>query len=553
MTSSGSMSPLTLGSRSSSFTGERKPLDQLTIAEVQSLLSSCNLNKFKEAFLENEVDGETLHECISAEELKDLGITLMPKCRTFLNKIEDFKSNGGVPVKDIAPFNEEKASHTSPRRMNAIRVSGVTGELAQHINGVFKPTSSIEGGCTVFKNTCRSVYLEYNSLRRHWQIKSVKCRGTSQAWLYVVSDELVPHAAMASACAMVWTGVGEDFETQMMVKFEPVYLPVMIVGCSGGMAGQVNGTYDPTEEMCGDWVRYKKRSNPGHWLEFCTDKQQWQIKPTQSKGTTTAWAFLAAALPICSPDKVQDSMWHCHSEGGFQPQPDIVTIEEPHAVTIHGAQVNNVKGHVNGTYLPTEEVCDGYIRYKHSTKSSWLEFNRSRRAWHVKPAASKGTSNAWAYGTGYTGPEAPHTTAATWHSTSQNNTFEAEANLSILPIARPVMVALGYDLRLGQAKIGNKLGGTYDAVDTCGGWYRYKKRDSGSPEVWLEYCMAKGQWQLKPAAYKDSARAWAYVACDAARSPIEVSSGSSGACWRVYDPEEREFTSCWSALLDYAD
>lgn len=60
------------------FEDSLKPLSTLTIDEVQSLLESSNLNKFKSAFLENEVDGETLCECFTPEDLKDLGITVGP-------------------------------------------------------------------------------------------------------------------------------------------------------------------------------------------------------------------------------------------------------------------------------------------------------------------------------------------------------------------------------------------------------------------------------------------------------------------------------------------
>ena len=62
---------------------DRRPLGLLTIDEVQSLLESTNMNKFKTAFLENEVDGETLCECFTPEDLKDLGITVC-MCATVL-------------------------------------------------------------------------------------------------------------------------------------------------------------------------------------------------------------------------------------------------------------------------------------------------------------------------------------------------------------------------------------------------------------------------------------------------------------------------------------
>ena len=77
----------------------------------------------------------------------------------------------------------------------------------------------------------------------------------------------------------------------------------------------------------------------------------------------------------------------------------------------------------------------------------------------------------------------------------------------MLPLARSVIVTVGYDLKVGQVELGNKLNGTYDVVDACGGWYRYRKIGVKTGDVWLEYCSAKGQWQLKPSAYKDTPKA----------------------------------------------
>jgi hypothetical protein len=225
----------------------------LSVNEVQALLVAVNLNKFRNIFLENEVDGETLCECQSTDDLQELGITFMPKCRMFLNKLDEYKANGGVPVRDISLASSSSDSGEPPLKMNpvcrlsSIVVSGAVGNFAVHINGTYDPTSDLEGGFAVYKMRSQDVYMEYNATRGHWHVKSGKYRGSTNAWLYVASECMVPHAITNTP--HIW--LGDRFTAQMSVKFEAVYDPVMIAGCEGSMASQVNGIYDPTEEQCG--------------------------------------------------------------------------------------------------------------------------------------------------------------------------------------------------------------------------------------------------------------------------------------------------------------
>ena len=79
----------------------RKPLNELTINEVQKLLEITKLTKFKNQFLENEVDGDTLCACLSPEDIKELGVTFLPKCRLFLNRLRSYEEDGGVPFTHI--------------------------------------------------------------------------------------------------------------------------------------------------------------------------------------------------------------------------------------------------------------------------------------------------------------------------------------------------------------------------------------------------------------------------------------------------------------------
>ena len=59
---------------------DSKPLEELTELEVQHHLESLNLNKYIEVFKQNEVDGRTLQNCRSEDDVKQLGIVLSTSC-----------------------------------------------------------------------------------------------------------------------------------------------------------------------------------------------------------------------------------------------------------------------------------------------------------------------------------------------------------------------------------------------------------------------------------------------------------------------------------------
>ncbi len=64
---------------------------------MQHLLESLNLNIYIEVFKQIKVDGRTLQNCRSEEDVKELGITMTAKARVLLNEIE--KRRGvGLPV-----------------------------------------------------------------------------------------------------------------------------------------------------------------------------------------------------------------------------------------------------------------------------------------------------------------------------------------------------------------------------------------------------------------------------------------------------------------------
>ena len=73
--------------------GPTKPLDDLTVDDVGSLLEALNLTQYKSAVVENHIDGPCLSAAESADELKEMGISMTAKAKMLFNRIVDFKVN----------------------------------------------------------------------------------------------------------------------------------------------------------------------------------------------------------------------------------------------------------------------------------------------------------------------------------------------------------------------------------------------------------------------------------------------------------------------------
>ena len=74
-----------------------KPLSELSVHEVGTVLEALKLGKYKEALISNEIDGKCLMECKTSEDVVNIGIKIFVKARVFLNEIMIWKANG-VPM-----------------------------------------------------------------------------------------------------------------------------------------------------------------------------------------------------------------------------------------------------------------------------------------------------------------------------------------------------------------------------------------------------------------------------------------------------------------------
>lgn len=400
-----------------------KILTELDIDDVSNMLDYHGLGNYMDEFRENQVDGECLALCESAQELKDMGVHLIPKARLLMGKIAMYKEQGvprevlrgadgrnksaggsdmgeasnagsGWPAEGgkratYATMRKKVAAAASTgtnvsvayaaSRLQCVRVSGCTGERARDINGVYEPTEEkFDGFCRYLKRGGQNNWMEYNAARGHWHIKKAESKGSVNAWAYCMSSIVAPPDRIGGSWHVY---NGADFPEQSMLKVTTVYDSIMVQGAVGACSQPVNGIYDPTSEECGGWVRYRKRwARHDCWMEYNEARGQWHIKPAASKGTTNAWAYFSCR-PVCAPDKHREAVWYMYDGSRFVKQENVVAVIEPVPICIKGA-MGSCMQQVNGIFDPCSDVYGGFVRYrKRGGQDCWMEYHEQRRQW----------------------------------------------------------------------------------------------------------------------------------------------------------------------------
>jgi len=73
---------------------QTKPLSEFSVDDVIHLLESLNLRSYCAVFQENAIDGPTLMNCKSEDDVKGLGIALAVKARILYQELIKLKSTG---------------------------------------------------------------------------------------------------------------------------------------------------------------------------------------------------------------------------------------------------------------------------------------------------------------------------------------------------------------------------------------------------------------------------------------------------------------------------
>jgi len=70
-----------------------KPLSELSVHEVSTVLEALKLGKYKETLLNNEIDGRCLMKCNTVEDVKEMGIPITVKASLLLDEIRKWKAS----------------------------------------------------------------------------------------------------------------------------------------------------------------------------------------------------------------------------------------------------------------------------------------------------------------------------------------------------------------------------------------------------------------------------------------------------------------------------
>jgi hypothetical protein len=88
-----------------------KPLSELSVHEVGIVLEAMKIGKYKEAFINNEIDGKCLMKCNTVEDVKEMGILMTVKASLLLDEIRKWKaSEDGTNGNDHEEFVVDDAS-----------------------------------------------------------------------------------------------------------------------------------------------------------------------------------------------------------------------------------------------------------------------------------------------------------------------------------------------------------------------------------------------------------------------------------------------------------
>ena len=87
---------------------------------------------------------------------------------------------------------------------------------------------------------------------------------------------------------------------------------VQLSGATGDEACNINGYYEPFDEIVGNVSVYKKMGDGADsWIEYYAGTGQWVIRPTSNRGTNRGWAT-ATISPARPLEDCPSSCWEIY-------------------------------------------------------------------------------------------------------------------------------------------------------------------------------------------------------------------------------------------------
>ena len=217
---------------------------------------------------------------------------------------------------------------------SSVCIQGATGIGAAFINGVYEPTDELSGNVTVYRKLgAGDWWLEYRASVKQWQVKPTASKGTDVCWARCA----VPVKCLPTECpGGQWQAYdGSKFNPQPVVTVSVAseeeieacrvvkgICSVRIVGATGTNADNINGVFEPTDELSEGNVTFYRKVGGGGCLEYHASTKQWQVKTTASKGTNTCWAFCIISAKRL-PQDCPRGQWRVSNGSKLETQPAV--------------------------------------------------------------------------------------------------------------------------------------------------------------------------------------------------------------------------------------
>lgn len=272
------------------------------------LLSALNMDNYAFTLERNQVDGPCLCECECVDDIQQLGVSLMPKARLLFRFIEEYKRDGVsaslIPAESRgdgpSDDGDRRGGEREETRSSAINGRDTLRELDRSEHGV---SQGIRGG----GGGGRGALGDFD--------------GDSNAGDEVLSSPSPTSATLSARSNQ--NSLPIPVSLSLSLPPQPVVVsrlqPVRISGCIGDRSNDINGIYDPVDEMCDGFCRYLKRGGQNNWIEYNATRGHWHVKKAESKGSVNAWAYcVSSSVP---PDTIAASFaWHVYNGSDFPEQ-----------------------------------------------------------------------------------------------------------------------------------------------------------------------------------------------------------------------------------------
>jgi hypothetical protein len=218
----------------------------------------------------------------------------------------------------------------------SLHIRGATGVTSSAVNGIFDPTDELSCGQPVYvKRGVSSGCIHFWSATGIWIVTNTESKGKKNG----EGCAFLTHSGRLEAASSMsnWEVYdGKAIVTQPDVRVHVESAPLHIRGAAGVNSSDVNGIFDPTDELsCGQPV-YVKRGDSRYCIHFWSAEGAWIVSSTEdkSKKNGEGYAFLKHSGRLEAASSM--SNWEVYDGKAFVTQPDVRVHVESAPLHIRG-------------------------------------------------------------------------------------------------------------------------------------------------------------------------------------------------------------------------